>query len=81
MCGETGRDWLGQFNGCQAGVAAEVCVCWRGGLLHLAPRLFTQQGVGVSGWVSGWMGGGCEWVTEQQMVGGRSQRSHLVMSL
>lgn len=51
-----GTGW-GSFNGCQTGVAAEVCVCWRGGLLHLAPRLFTQQGVGVSGWVSGWMGG------------------------
>lgn len=65
--GETGWDRLGQFSGCQAGVAAEVCGC-------------TQQGAGVSGWLSGWMGG-CEWVTEQQMVGGRSQRSHLVMSL
>lgn len=80
MGGETGWDRLGQFSGCQAGVAAEVCVCVGGvGCFTWLQGLYTAGGWGE--WVAEWVDGGCEWVTEQQMVGGRSQRSHLVMSL
>lgn len=56
MGGETGWDRLGQFSGCQAGVTAEVCVL-EGWAASLGSKACTQQGAGVSGWLSGWMGG------------------------
>lgn len=60
----------GGFNGCKAEVAAELCV-FKGWAAQL------QDFHTAGGWAE-WVG---ELAADEQMVGGRSQKSHLVMSL